>query len=973
MKELPSIEMLAAHLDAALSPDQFAANPPPEPFVKPPSEVADASGADSRLKIIEGVVAEQARTIDRLVNLLEKLGIDRKPATPEDSPAMISKGSRDGGVIPESGPVAVASTAPQRGIYASSRLSNNLSASYNESMNLRLTGAISVQKLTRAMERLVQRHDALRASFDESGALMQIMPAPVVNVPVTDLTTVSNPRAREERLDQLLRQETAKPFPLPGGPLFRTQIVLLGADSAALVFTGHHIICDGWSLDVLIHDLCAFYSEEISGQPARLRPAGSYSEYAQGVSQREHSVEFREARAYWQSKFAEGFQGLVLPADHARPVRREFAARRLDRAVAAPLVQNLRTLGAEQGCSFFSVILSALSILLARVSGQQRFVIVLPTAEQPAVGQPDLVGHCVSLLPFAVDLVEGESVGALLTRVQNELAAAQDHSAYTLISLLEELRPVATLRGVSPISAGLTSVKKFQPQDLPQSGFSADYDANPMSFQSFEWYLNVVEVGNSLELKCHDDTGLFERSTVQAWLEAFDGILRDIVADPSREAAKLAGLNGEGKSSAAEVLYALAAEENIGDSLPLRTSISGQESPHRPVLSSGHRPAQEANLLKAMLDIWRRVLDVRTVEPDDDFFMLGGHSIVAAQLFMLIEQELGRKAPLAALYESSTPRTLTRMLARGDGQEAWQSLIPINRAGNRRPLFLVHAAEGNILLYRNLARHLGPDQPVYGLQAAGLDGKSPIDAQFEHVASRYIDEIRQVQPEGPYMLGGYCLGGTIALEVAQQLISAGETIGLLAMIENFNIKSTAWPLPLHLRLFNHFLNPYYHLLNLLAAEGGGRWKFFREKAGVEFSRATIAARVALSRTLHWLGMPSEYPHIRVRNAFDQALQQYEVKPYPGELTIFMAQRHLAGMGDRLGGWGQVVEGGVRVFTWPLSRRGSLVEPYVQVLAAQLRECLETANDPGLRQTNSRLPKNLLPGSSHVDQEAESAA
>jgi malonyl CoA-acyl carrier protein transacylase/thioesterase domain-containing protein/acyl carrier protein len=954
MKELPSIEMLAAHLDAALSPDLFAGNPPPEPVVKPPSEVAPlhASGTESARNTIEGVVAEQARTIDRLVSLLEKLRIDpaRKPVTPEGSLALISQGqgSGDGGVFPESGLLTVASTVPQRGTYYSSRLSDNLSASYNESMTLRLTGTISVQKLTRSIERLVQRHDALRASFDESGAFMHIMPAPMVNVPVTDLWTILDPAAREERLSQLLRQETGKPFPLPGGPLFRSQIVLLGADCAAVVFTGHHIICDGWSLDVLIHNFCASYSEEISGEPARLRPVGSYADYVRAYTQRATSEEFREARDYWHSKFSAGFPALVLPTDHVRPARRNLAARRIDHLIPAPIVQGMRALGMKQGCSFFAVVLGALSILLARISRQRRFVIALPTADQPVVGQPDLVGHCVSLLPFAVDLVEGEAISTLLSGVQRELAAAQDHSAFTLINLLEELRPVATLRGVSPISMGLTSVKKYQPQELPQFGFSADYDANPMSFQSFEWYLNAVEVGNALELKCHYDTGLFESNTVQAWLETFDAILRHMVADPSQEAAKLAGLNGEGKSPAAEVLYALAAEENVGDGLPPRTSISGQGSPHRPAFSSARRPAQEADLLEAMLAVWRRVLNVRAVEPDDDFFMLGGHSIVAAQLFMLIEQELGLKAPLAALYESPTPRKLARMLAQGAGQETWQSLVPINQAGNRRPLFMIHAAEGNVLLYRNLARHLGPDQPVYGLQAAGLDGKSPIDAQFEHVASRYIEEIRQVQPEGPYMLGGYCLGGTIALEVAQQLLSAGETIGLLAMIENFNIKSTTWPLPLHLRLLNYFLNPYYHLLNLFAAEGGGRRKFLREKAGVEFSRAKISARVALSRARHWLGKPSEYPHIKVSHAFEQALLQYEVKPYPGELTVFMAQRHLAGMGDGLGGWGRVAEGGVRLFILPISPRGSLVEPYVQVLAARLRECLEMADNPRLR-------------------------
>ena len=218
-------------------------------------------------------------------------------------------------------------------------------------------------------------------------------------------------------------------------------MVLLAPDRAAVIFTAHHIICDGWSLDVLIHDLCAFYSEEVSGVPASLEPAESYVDYVRSVTQRDRSDEFKEAGNYWHSKFKSGFPVLELPTDHPRTARREFGARRLDHPVPAPVVQNLRAVAAKQGCSFFAVLLGSLAILLARISKQRRFVIALPTAEQPVIGQPGLVGHCVNLLPFAVELREGEAVNAFVQRVHADLLAAQDHSVFTMISLLEDLHP----------------------------------------------------------------------------------------------------------------------------------------------------------------------------------------------------------------------------------------------------------------------------------------------------------------------------------------------------------------------------------------------------------------------------------------------------------------------------------------------------------------------------------------------------
>jgi len=354
---------------------------------------------------------------------------------------------------------------------------------------------------------------------------------------------------------------------------------------------------------------------------------------------------------------------------------------------------------------------------------------------------------------------------------------------------------------------------------------------------------------------------------------------------------------------------------------------------------------EESALLQALLPLWRRVLDTDDISPDDDFFALGGHSITAAQLFTLIQRELGCSAPLAILYDASTPRLLARALSAGSKPEDWQSLVAINRSGNRTPLFLVHAAEGNVLLYRSLAAHLGSDQPVYGLQSAGLDGCTPIDSQFEHVASRYIHEIRQVQPHGPYMLGGYCLGGTLASEMARQLIESGESVGLLALIEIYNVRSMRWPLPAHLRFINRFiLNPYFHLRNLLAAEGAGKLAFFNQKLQVELARMKASIRLGMFRIRHRFHPSStdDTPQPKLADLYEQALTRYDVKPYPGEITLFIAQRHLAGYPNHQGGWGEVAQRGVRCFSLPIGPRASLVEPYVGQLAGLLRTCLDRA-------------------------------
>ena len=969
MNQWPNVDMLAAHLDATLPADilaETAALPASLPVSAAPPAAEVGLNVQTNSSTLEEVVADQARTIARLVTLLEKAGVNHPAGAAPSAAELRSTGTGETPValraLPApaaSGFLEVESTVPQRGIYASSRLSERLSASYNESMTVRFTGNISVEKMARAMERLVGRHDALRASFDETGLVMKINPAQKIAMPVTDLSSIdlssidpssiNEPTRQEERLRKLIADETSLAFALPAGPLFRCQMVLLGSDRAAVIFTAHHIICDGWSLDVLIHDLCAFYSEEISGAAATLEPAKSYVDYLQSVTELYRSDEFKEAGSYWHSKFKDGFPVLVLPTDHPRSARREFSARRLDRHIPAPVVENLRTLGANEGCSFFAVLLSSLAILLARISQQRRFVIALPTAEQPVIGQPGLVGHCVNLLPFAVELREGEAVSAFLQRVQGELLAALDHANFTMVSLLEDLHPVVPALGISPISTGLTNVKKFKPNELPQSGFTVDYDANPKGYESFELYLNAVEMEEKLELRCHYDIKLFEDLTIRAWLTTFGSILRDLAADPLREVLDLARLKRADASAATEIVYTHASKREVADKSLTTVPTSAPERPWQfsdsAASSTRFATMAEPALLRALLPLWQRVLDARKIGPDDDFFALGGHSIAAAQLFAMIQRELGCTAPLATLYDASTPRMLASVLSRGSQKEDWQSLVAINRSGDRPPLFLVHAAEGNVLLYRSLAAHLGADQPVFGLQSAGLDGRSPVDGRFEHVARRYIDEIRQVQPHGPYMLGGYCLGGTLALEMARQLIESGETVGLVALIEIYNICALRWPLPLHQNLINRFiLNPYFHLHNLFAAEGAHKLAFFMEKLHVEIIRIKASARFGWARLRNrlLLNAAEATPPAKLANIYEEALAQYDVRPYPGELTLFLAERHLAGYRAHLGGWGEVAQGGVRLFTLPISPRGSLVEPYVGQLATLLRGCLDRA-------------------------------
>jgi amino acid adenylation domain-containing protein len=917
MREYPNLDLMTAFLEENTSQDILPEMISP-PAQEGPVSTDNVTTSAHDIARLESKIEELSSQISRLTALL--CNVNLRPA----QYGLESEGQ-------------LKSTIPQRGIFFSSRLSDNLSASYNESVTIRVEGIIDSQKLKNTIEKILERHDALHASFDETGMLMKIAPVVPLNIEEHDFAHL-NLEAKEEALRKLLLEETAVPFSLPKGPLFRSKIVFLDAEAAAIVMTGHHTICDGWSLDVLIRDFCTLYSEQISGKGQHLQREGSsYADYVRMVARREDQEEFKTARKFWETKFAKGFPALVLPSNKHPIGRRKFTAKRKEARIDAETTRLLREIAAKQGWSFFALVLGAYSLLLARISRQHHFVIALPTAEQPIIGQPDLVGHCVNMIPFEVHIRAGESVEEFLAEVQEELAASYNHAAYTTAHIIERLRPAGRSSGITPISAGITSVKKYLTSELPQEGFKVRYDINAKSFESFEWYVTALEAGDELILRVNFDTGLFNDFTADGWLEDFLRILANIAARPSRDLFEIAEIDSESAKSAPEALF-IFTEDNISARSQKYSNAPSRANTSTPVPRKSASTVSEAEA--KVITIWQDHLKIRDIGPTDNFFDLGGNSMAAAQIFAAIERELSVSLPLSLLFESTTPRDLAQKIQGRTIQENWRSTVPINVKGTRRPLFLIHGAEGNVLIYRSLSLHLGEDQPVYGLQAAGLDGSELEKVDFEKVAYHYIKEIQKVQQRGPYLLGGYCLGGTIALEMAHQLQTMGDSAGLVAMFENYNIKAIQWPQPTAVKLCNSVLNVHYHMLNLMAARGD-RWTFFNEKLKVEMMRARISSRAAWAKTIHRLGGgTNNLHHLKVGKAFDEALTRYEVKPYRGRVALFLACKALMGFNAPKGGWGDVIEEGLEVYTMPINPRGSMVEPHVRNLATKLRILLD---------------------------------
>jgi amino acid adenylation domain-containing protein len=194
--------------------------------------------------------------------------------------------------------------------------------------------------------------------------------------------------------------------------------------------------------------------------------------------------------------------------------------------------------------------------------------------------------------------------------------------------------------------------------------------------------------------------------------------------------------------------------------------------------------APESDVERATIAAFERVLGLRGVGPEDDFFALGGHSLLAVELFADLERLVSRHLSLAMIFEASTPRELARRIGSDSPASVWDNLVALKPGGARPPLFVVSAGDGNLVGFGPLARHLSAEQPLYGLQPSGLDGRQPLDQGIGAMAERYLAKVREVRPHGPYLLAGRCNGASVAYEMAQRLRAAGESVPVLVALDS---------------------------------------------------------------------------------------------------------------------------------------------------------------------------------------------
>jgi thioesterase domain-containing protein/acyl carrier protein len=698
---------------------------------------------------------------------------------------------------------------------------------------------------------------------------------------------------QKAKFGELLNSDGAETLNLTKAPVLRIFLIRLSGDKHILLWDCHHILADGWSASVILHDLMALYNANCSGENAASLPAvPSYKSYLNWVKKQDQTG----ARAFWTEALKE-FERPTLVGNWRQPQRglkNNFKTEFL--IFTEEESQRLRDFSQKNQITLNTLIQGIWAILLSCyvehediafgtvVSGRS---IDLPNVER-------MVGMYTNVLPLRTRLDDTEKFSDWLKSLQFQQAKIRDFEYINLDEILNsgssargnllfdsivvfENMPLENIRGggvsIESFESGLTSNYALTLAVSPLGEIKAylKYDSSVVSEQQISWF--VSNLSKLFEVIIENKSNSL-------------GDIKNIVA-PS----KIKDTQGHFKD-------------------PDNTDSNEYLAP---------RNDGELKLLR----IWESLLNVQPIGITEDFFDLGGTSIIAIRLFKEIEKHFQKKLQPISLLNHRSVEALAKFIAEENGEAKFSSLVPLRASGSKPPIFCLHAGGGHVFFYKDLAKHLGADQPVYALQRLGVDDITQAAQDVESTASHYLEEIRRVQPNGPYSLLAYCFSTSICWEMVRQLKEAGSSISLIAIIDSPPYQDDK-------RTTNERING---ILNKAKA------------LDFSFIKTIWIGRVKQPIKAKWISLVSDVETIKFQKkmkTLNLTSAAYVWKPLPAKITLIRSGHWILShdTNKMLGIWDKLALNGVDTYVVEGHHYNLFKEPEVKQLADQLKECLD---------------------------------
>ncbi len=712
-----------------------------------------------------------------------------------------------------------------------------------------IRGPLNRETLQQTWEHIVQRHPALQTIFlwkDLNKPLQVVKKETKLPWVYQDWRSLSLDE-QNNRLAAYLEGDKNAGFELDRIPPIRFGLFQLEDEVYRLVWSSHHLILDRWCLSILADELPRIYASIHQKKPVSLPPAKPFKDYISWLKQQQVA----DAKAFWQSEFL-GYHN-ELPLNTIRSFDSvDKAPKQATQKAIFPtnLSEKIQSFTRKEHLTMNTVLQCAWGLLMTHYSSLNDAIIGVTVSGRPAdlPGVEHIVGTFINNLPVRVAYKGSEKLGLWLKNYQKKMSEMQKYDYVSLDSIQKwcQLPYDKPLFDTLFVYQQAVSLEQPLNEDVSLIGIPEGAKSNIPITLTIEG--SDAGITSWISYAAND----FSDAVVAQLLEQLQNVLEWFVENSEAELRELTIFTEE-------ELQTLENKRNSWAQNPFeKSNISAQRTIGPP----------RTSLESLIADIWADLLNLETVGIDENFFDLGGSSLLAVKLITEIEEKTGVSLPISVLFDSPNVSRLAEVVGGEKWKPRWKAMVAINDVSGHKntPLFLVPPSATSAIHFAELAKHLETDYPVYSFTPLGLDTDKEPQNRVEDMAALYLREIRDIQPNGPYQIAGSCFGNLVAYEMAQQLENQGESTILIAM-DPFYL--TQWK-PKK-RGFGYYLHRTWHFL----------------RSGVLLSEFIMRTKGLFRRKQ----LEKDDKTKKLLSSHDIARTTYVVKPFSGKMSYLQSEEN----------------------------------------------------------------------------------
>jgi len=459
---------------------------------------------------------------------------------------------RDGGFIPpkndptskkesqiQSTPQTVDLSTAQKQLATLSGISTEGSMAYHISPLISLKGHVDSDALSSAIQEVVNRHESLRTVVPDTEK-QTLLPKLVVPLKIVNFTKEKD---AGKACQIWLKEHACKPFELSTGPLLQVHLLKWSDSDSYLVLKGHHIVLDGLSMNLIIHEIARFYNQILSKEPGSLSDRKSDSEplQFQEYLKWQEGQSFKNQEEYWLNEMSGDLPILELPADKPKPVVPSYKGGRVSREMDPILIDTIRKFSTKNNATHFMTLFSLYTLWLHRLSGQTEIIVGMPVAGRSLKGSENLIGYCTHLIPIRSKYDPKESFLTYLKRMRGTLLNGYQHQDYPFSRLIDKLGAAKKSSSGVPIQS---IFNLDRPGDIPSfNELEVNWESQNVYHVAFDLVFNLTEVGNRMTLECDYSEDKFVVSSIERFVDYFENLARNVMERPDGEVGLISLMN----------------------------------------------------------------------------------------------------------------------------------------------------------------------------------------------------------------------------------------------------------------------------------------------------------------------------------------------------------------------------------------------------------------------------------------------